>query len=374
MYPTTHLEADSLRKKQGFAEPFVRPPMTVAEPSTMEVPVKVKEKALDLLRDWIVRSYDGDQPDLVIGCSDPEEREEFEQRVRHDMARELQRLRRPVKRIVTREDGIDVSYMTSAGVLELRRLINHSACRRTMLCLKCCRKADEERKDRPLACRCPSKLQRWVWKLLRQVERVPKTHPWTIVYMVLILRDVVQHWHDNRLGLEDPKAKRAKTAMDRDTETIEEYDDEDNIIGRHQVEPNDGTSRLAIDLRGWDRPSSLGRRTQRLAFCPECMHRDDPWFLVARTLPHGKATCTKLIDGTVCGTTEVPPPPRSGKVPTYIVRRTHRVHGEMMTIEHKFVRVRGRWYWDRTNERTHCMLNNQLERKWLATLKRHRSA
>jgi len=424
----THQEADRLRIVQGFAEPFLSlrlhtaiegPPLPERDAMTT-----AKAKALDLLRYWVEQSYDvlpaveappktkkkkgktapptqksqwaetekalasvtvaqaRTRPDATLGT--PAEVAAYEKQLRRDMAKELRRMKQPVRRTIIR-DGEEVTYLTTSAVLEIRRLTNHPSCRRVVLCERCCRKADEAGEKRPLACRCPSSLQRWVWKLLRQVEFTPKRHGWGIAYVLLILRDVKQHWYDNRIGIADPKIgkyrlhkeveREKELGLRRPDEVIEEYDDDDKLVKRTTVSPSDGTSRLSVDLRGWDRPSSMGRRTQRLAFCPECMVKQDPWFLVGKSVPFGSAKCNhKLGEGAVCGATEIEPPPRSGKIPTYTVTRRRRVGGKVVPVVHEFYRMRGRWTWTRTNEQAHMALHHELEKRWLDRIKKSKSA
>jgi len=396
-YATTPAEADRRRRVQGFSVPFrANGPHT--QPELADV-ARLKHKALDLLEHYVLEQYQEIQiqapaKGVIVAPGDSiweqtvdlaEQYTVNRVRLRHDMAKELHKLRGWVRRTV-KVDGISIRYRSSVGARELRKQAAHPALQRFSLCDMCYNMPREVGEKPPMACGHKSETQRWLRRFLHQVERTPYAHRWAIVYVVLMMRDVISHWNRNRQGIVDPRKIRDKDDPrgQREAERVDIYDavvsvdDEgnevhtDRLVGTVNVEVSDGASQLSTDLRGWDRPSSIGRRTQRLAFCGVCVLRDNPWFLVGRKVEFGSAKCTHIIDGAACNTVEIEPPPRkvSAKRPTYTVRRTRVAHRELLADVHVFYRAHGLWYAERDNVQTHKQLNHQLDRRWLAQFRR----
>lgn len=266
-------------------------------------------------------------------------------------------------------DGPDVHAAFATTVRHTMRTVSHTIHRGGLYELR--------KYYRHAAFRDQPALREWIAKAYAVCKKSGDTR--ALIYVVLLLRDQVRHYYEfsgeppkeERLPL--PSAREAERPMQREWRKTDTGEYEDYLVRGAEVEPSDGVARGALDLMGWDRPTSFPTKTMRMAFCGTCadLGQGSPWFRVKRRVtadgyerpPYAMtATCP------TCGQLEVPPrPPTSTRI--YIHAQTVRYHGKKVQRTTLFYRTNGYWHWA-NHTRCHAELHYAIEQRWKRTPRR----
>lgn len=299
----------------------------------------------------------------------------WRRKVRSLMAKRIRELLRPVG--VRTKSGRTVRVRVA--LLKLRSMRHHQAFQRVTAC-----EAHWTNKTR--TCDCPTPASQSLRKFIAMLTK--HDQPWLLLYVYMTYRGYVQHFYEYAQAIEGgterdehPNGdKRIWVGAHRDKERMVKWD---SVVDEHGNEIDvcvddyerslvDGNkTRLldAFDLMGWDRPTSWVTKTTRMAFCPLCKLKDSPWFRVKLKRVKGKYVrpAGEIAQCPRCGTDETAPQPRDKPI-TFMARRHLKQHRKLVLIEEVFERKRGRWYYSSTNEVCSRLLNNEIERRWLAKL------
>lgn len=110
----------------------------------------------------------------------------------------------------------------------------------------------------------PRYLRTWGARQLMRYQASPVRNPWFLPYCYLVLWSALEHElaqlgeFESREGLAMEQRRYALACEDRDSRTVVYYTDLGHAVEVDNV--SDSPSRTGTDPRGWDRPTSYGRR------------------------------------------------------------------------------------------------------------------
>lgn len=349
----------------------------------------IGKKVLELFEFWAWKKLD----EIKVAMAETETSGlEFQARVRKELAVEYRKAVMERLRRFTDDAGIEHHVVEPAGLVELRNLRKHPAFRRTYACATCIKRSGRALKW----CKCPSPMQTYIDRECDEFAKDYRTlldtsastedvqklvlqkvlpNKRLLMLRLLQLREVVEHYNFYGDGTPKPKElmadPREREPLRAPIKLVKEVWKDDNTLLKSETTEmagTDSTSRLYVDLQGWDRPSAPSKRTQRLAYCGHCESMgNNPWFWVARKRVNGqyeRSPFALTAHCPVCKSLEVKPEPRPPRTDIQFVARKVRRNGKAFFEFHTFYRNRGVWVNLRNDEVTHTELNHKLQLRW----------
>lgn len=323
----------------------------------------IGKKVLELFESWAWRTVD----EIKAAMAETSDDEAIKLRIKEELTKEYRKLSKTVSTVNPKTEH---TVQMMAGLVELQRFRTHPAFNRIEACATCVKRSRRALKW----CSCPSPMQLFIDKAFATFSQNGDKR--MLMLTLLQLREAVEHFYFYGSGKPAPKLKledpREREALRESIKITKEDWKNDKVLRSTEVfemAGTDSTSRLYLDLQGWDRPSAPAKKTTRMAFCGHCAENGgQAWFQVARRRINGeyeRAPFALTAKCPVCSNLETKPADKAPRTDIQFVARTARRKGKVTTQYFTFYRSRGWWVRLDTQEVASTELNRKLQLRWL---------